>query len=252
MKPPLRGAQRPSEKGLKPGARASARRKGRPRQEPVQVGGGLRPVAVVQAEDAAQVERIADRDVGNGKTPGDQVVAVLKKRVQAAQPGQEPLRVVLSHGALLRRRLEGRVAQVDGLREGQRRVRLLQPVQVVAVLPVRGLEAQTIVGIAVDQVLADGDRLGHRSVAIGEIRHRAQRVQLEEVLVEEPRRERQHLEVVGQAELFQGPERTQGAGATAMPELHRHRPSYNPYWRAARSRMISSEPPPMALTRTSR
>ncbi len=136
--------------------------------------------------------------------------------------------------------------QHDRLREGKRRVRVIGPVQEVGVLRVILCHTEVLAAFPCGEVVRNGAGLGHRHLTIDKIRHGAEHVHVKEIALEHTRREWQQFQFVGEAKLLEGPEGAQGAGADTVPELHR------PYWRAARSRMISSEPPPIAFTRTSR
>ena len=99
-----------------------------PGLQPRPIGRDGRRELSVEAELLSQQQRVAHRDVRRREPPGAQLVGVLQRPIHGPQPRQEPLGVVVGHHLGLAG-LEAAVAQHQRLREGQRRLAEMQPVQ---------------------------------------------------------------------------------------------------------------------------
>jgi hypothetical protein len=170
-----------------------------------------------QAEVLGQQQGIAHGDIGRSEAAGAEEIVRLQGRIHRAQPREEPAGVVGGH---LRRqairRLHVGVAQHQRLREGERGVAHVQPVQVRAISRVGHRNVEVAGAVARGQVLADGGRFGQTHRPVHEQRHRAQRVVGQEMAGVHPRRKRQHAQGVGQAQFFQQPKGAERAGADAV------------------------------------
>lgn len=176
---------------------------------------------LAQAKASGELDREGDGDVGHREPVFQKVIpSVREAGLGQPQPGEEPCRVIL-HDLRLPPlfRLEPPVAQDERLREGQRGIRVVQPVEIGAVFRVPGGHGESAAAVAHREV--DGNRagFGHPSLAVHQQRHGAERVLRKERLPQHARGEGEHLQLVIQPEFFQGPERPEGSCVVAVPEL---------------------------------
>src|SRR3954452_10066179 len=106
------------------------------------------------------------------------------------------------------------------------------------------------------EIVAYAGGLGHLRIAVDHEGNRAQRIEREILLGEDPRRERQHLQFVRELHLLQHPERTERARGVTMIERDHQAfpllPGSVPIILHRTISMISSAPPPIEVRRLSR
>ena len=138
----------------------------------------------------------------------DQIFMGLKVTIQTPQPRDIPLAVIISHCLLLRRRLQEIVTHSNRLGKRQGGVRMMQPIQVSAILRVRGLQTKIITLITIHQILTNTGGLGHFSVTVYEVRYRPKAIDLQVFPLKHARRKRQYFHLILQRHLLQCPQRT--------------------------------------------
>ena len=152
------------------------------------------------------MQRPDDGDIGNREAPGAEIVARFQRGLQHPQPGEEPDPVILHdlrHLPFLR--LQVAVAEYQRLREGQRRVAAVQPVEPEGVVRLVRRDPERRRAVAVHEVVADGPGLRHPGVAVDQAGHRAERIDLLVVLVVGAGRKLQRHQLIVEPHLFQRP-----------------------------------------------
>src|SRR5512133_2603904 len=101
-------------------------------------------------------QRIADRNIRSGKSPGAEIVGACEGRFRHTQPAIEETRIIV-HDLRLAAfvRLDTRIAQDDGLGKRQRRLAEMQKIQESAVSRFVRLNRKRAWAVARRKVLAD-------------------------------------------------------------------------------------------------
>ena len=163
------------------------------------------------------MQRVADRDVGHGEAFAAEPFARADRGGDGAKARAEPARVILRHLRLAPLgRLETGIAEVDRLREGERGLPEMQPVQIGAVFGLDGIEREGVRAVPRRGPMADGRRFRHPQMPVHQQRHRAERIVVEITRRLLPRREGQHAQAVGKPRLLQRPERPERARVGGM------------------------------------
>src|SRR3954469_8601228 len=106
------------------------------------------------------------------------------------------------------------------------------------------------------EIVADAGRFRHLGLTINHEGNRAERIEREVFLGEDPGRERQHLQFIGKPHFLQHPERTERARAVAVIERDHQElpllPGSVPIILHRTISMTSSAPPPIDVRRLSR
>jgi len=130
---------------------------GGPLLQALPVGLGGRPPLRLHLQVRRQHQRIAHGHVGSGEAVCREPVAPFHGLLHGAQPRKEPALVVLGDlGLAPFGWLEVRIAQHQGLREGQRGIAHVQPVEVGRKARLLRLHGQARPGVQGGQVFADG------------------------------------------------------------------------------------------------
>jgi hypothetical protein len=139
-----------------------------------------------------ELERIADGDIGHRETPGAEILPPIGQAgLGPAQPPEIELAVVLnSLGEAPFGGLDKTVTEADRQWESEGGVRLVQPIEIIAVGVLPGLDRQGCGTVPVSKILTNGRALSHANRPVDQERHGPQRVDGEIFSRERARRER--------------------------------------------------------------
>jgi len=170
-----------------------------------------------QAKVLGQQQRVANGYICSSESPCTKIGMCRKNGLQRFKPCEEPLGVILcDYGLTSVFGLETPITQCERLWKRKRCFTEMQEVKVRAIALLVKSYLKTCRFNPATKILTDRRRLGHLGVPVNHQRDGSQRIDVHIPACHGTRWERQHLQFIGESQLFEHPKWTKGTRTHAV------------------------------------